>query len=286
MALRVGKHDGNQQRLLLARGTRSCRRRLGPMGDEKVAAMGSMEGAPGAAVEGSRIMQHLTIMVLDLDSRHLGQHGFDFAGNSQIRPGKGRAGNLLRGRSAQSLQGGEPPGSEGNRGFGHLLLDAGKPGRVPSRFGHQPVALAHQLLECQRPAAVFGIDDRSQAIEKAAAPGRRTGEQPVHRRGQPDNPHVHAERAGGALGDTVDAHFPCRGRILPLPPPRARRSAAERSGKTDFSVRSGQLRRDPGIARPIRGAKSPRRPRRAGRVRAPAMKLPRADWSCRRHWRR
>ena len=205
---------------------------LGPWVTRKSLRWGPWRVRPAPRSRAREFTQHLTIMVLDLDSRRLGQHGLDFAGDSQTRPGKGRAGNLLTGGAPQSLQSGEPAGSQGNGRFGHLLLDAGKPARVPSRFGHQAVALAHELIECQRPAAMFGIEDRRQPVEKAAArrtPDRRTADPSPGsaRRSACARPSAPGERLA------IPSMRTSRPRpVLPLALLLARRSAAERSGKS------------------------------------------------------
>ena len=56
--------------------------------------------------------------------------------------------------------------------------------------------------------AVIGVDREHEAVEEPPPLGRRPGEQGIHRRRQPDDPHVVAERARGGDGRPVDAVEP------------------------------------------------------------------------------
>ena len=84
----------------------------------------------------------------------------------------------------------------GNCMAGELRLDRVEPGRIVAVVFEQPVALRQQPLEVARAAAMRGVDGQHQAIEEAAALASRPGEEPVHRRRQPEHAQIFEQRVG------------------------------------------------------------------------------------------
>ena len=69
--------------------------------------------------------------------------------------------------------------------LGHLRLDGGEPERVGIVL-EQPVALAHGLVVVGDRGGMAGDQRRHQPVEEAAAVAGGAGEEPVHRRGEPE----------------------------------------------------------------------------------------------------
>ena len=76
----------------------------------------------------------------------------------------------------------------------------------------QPVAAAQRALELADPRAVLRIDREHEPVEETPPLARRPGEQPVHRRRQPDEAQMVGEGARRGDGRAVDA-------VEPLAPP-------------------------------------------------------------------
>ena len=138
--------------------------------------------------------------------------------------------------------------------------------------GEQLVARAHRGFVARRMVRVARLQREHQPVEEAPPVARAAGEQPVHRRCQPQHRQPFAERIdrGRRAVDRAPAAVrarpaACRCRC------RCRRRAAPRP-------RTPPLRR---LAAPF-----PTAPRRAGRGRASAATPLRAHWSCPRRSRR
>ena len=86
-----------------------------------------------------------------------------------------------------------------------LALDRVEPCGVAPALFQEPVASAQRPFELPDPRAVIGVDRQHEAIEKAAPLARRSGEQRIHRRRQPDETHMIAKRARRGDGRAVDA---------------------------------------------------------------------------------
>ena len=144
----------------------------------------------------------------------------------------------------------------------------GEPGLVPAFLGEQLVARAHRRFVARRMVRVARLERQHQPVEEAPPLARAAGEQPVHRRRQPQ----HRQPFGQAVHRgrrAVDPHLPpfgrsrrasrCRCRSSPsraataqppLPPCRAisrQRSAAQPAPGRQHRHRLEQV----GLARAI-----------------------------------
>jgi hypothetical protein len=97
--------------------------------------------------------------------------------------------------------------------LGHARLQRGQPvGIGRGIVGEQPVALAHRRFVACRMMRMAGEECQRQPVEEAAALARAIGEQPVHRRREPQYAHPFGQRSGGG-GGAVDPHQPALRRI-------------------------------------------------------------------------
>src|SRR5271154_6155825 len=137
----------------------------------------------------------------------LARQRLDLAPQVDVGPGKRRIIVAPRGdRRSQPPDAFDPRRGDRDPQFGGLALQGEEPGRIARAFLEQSVAAAQRALELIAPRAVLRIDREHETIEKAPSLARRTGEQTVHRRGQPDQPDmVGAGGAGGRAGGRAGA---------------------------------------------------------------------------------
>ncbi len=79
---------------------------------------------------------------------------------------------------------------------------------VAAAFFEQAVAPPQRPLELSHPAPMVRVDRQHEAVEEPPPLARRTREQRIHRRRQPDDPDVVAEGARGGDRRPIDAVLP------------------------------------------------------------------------------
>ena len=95
--------------------------------------------------------------------------------------------------------------------FGELELERVEPGEIgPAFLPEQLVTRAHRRVVAADMMGVAGLEREDEPVEEAAAPFRAFGEQPVHRRGQPEQRDPFSQRGCGGRR-AIDADLPAIG---------------------------------------------------------------------------
>ena len=173
--LGVGEDQAQQQRLLLAGRALRGRHALGAMGDGEVLAVRADGRAPGCGVAAAA--------------------GLEIGGEVAVGPALERQ---LRGRKIAGGRVGEPfvQRRDGPRSrlrnrramLGHARFQRRQPGGVGAvGLGEQFVAGAHRRFVAGGMVGVAGLERQHQPVEEAPPRAGAVGEQPVHRRGQPQD---------------------------------------------------------------------------------------------------
>ncbi len=174
----------------------------------------------------------------------VGDQRLDAAHHRHVGPGEGRGRVAVerderREARHRLVAGGRDRDAERR----HLALRRLGPGgidapRLAPLLQHA-VAVAQGAFQRRHARAVLAVDREHDAVEEAAALGRRAGEEPVHGGRQPDDAQVVGEALGGRHGRAIDAAS-ARGRR-----PRAGEfeAGAELRGR-DFAGRILDLDRD------------------------------------------
>ena len=143
----------------------------------------------------------------------------------------------------QTLGGVEPRARDRDAERGDLLLGGREPARIRAGVLEQPVAAPERLLEFGDARAMLGIDAKRQAVEEAPPVSGGSGEEPVHRRGEPDD--LETVREGARRGDrqAVQAKAPALAGLIALPELRgvAFRLELDRDAKAAGSAVAGAV---------------------------------------------
>ena len=190
----MGQDQAEQQRLLLAGRAARGRLLLDDVGDGEILPMGADEGSTGGGVAAARRFQCRR----EVDA---------------VPPveREGRAGEIVAWVGGhcfgQSGDGARASVAERRAMFRHADFERGEPLRVGAvGLRKQFVTSAHRGFVARCVGGMAGLERQHQSVEKAATSARAVGEQPVHRRSQPQ----HAEPFGEAVygrGGAVDAHL-------------------------------------------------------------------------------
>ena len=137
--------------------------------------------------------------------------------------------------------------------LGHPRLQRGEPGLVPGPLlGEQFVARAHRRFVAGGVGGMIGAEREHEPVEEAAAARGGVGEQPVHRRRQPEHRQPFRQRIGRGRR-AVDADLAALGRgrrgagaDVDVAEPRRHREAARRRRGAPFRRASRRAGRGPG----------------------------------------
>ena len=172
---------------------------------EKVGAVWPIERASGAGIAAAAGAQHLQVFLLEIDRRAI--HGaIKKSFQRQDRGGDGGVAGAGR-KPAQQTQHLMPCGRHGDAKSRHLRLDRRKPGGVEPSFREEAIAAAHGALEVAGAAAMTVVERQDEPVEETAAIGGGAGEEPVHRRRQPQHAQMIGELFGGFGRRAVDAQL-------------------------------------------------------------------------------
>ena len=216
---------------------------------------------PRGGVAAAIVAQDGAIAVLGLERRPARRERLDLALKREPRPGKGRARRRARPRSA-------PRAGSRIRAAPRRPRRRARPPRARSRRARrrcaralfeQPVAPAQRPLELADARAMARVDRQHEAVEEPAPLARRTGKQRIHRRRQPDDPHMVARRRA--------TRRPARGRCGSSARRRRRRPGSSRSradGVSPSSSTSTDSAKPPAPPTRAHSASSARRRPRPG----------------------
>ena len=209
------EHQPDQQRLLLAgRGLRRGRA-LGAVKRDEIGQMRADQRAPGRRVAAAIVAQRRAVAILGGERGMFAAEALDFALERDFGPGERRSVVARRcDRGPQPRDAFDPRRGDRDAEFGGLALDRIQPGALPGPFFEQPVAASQGALELIDPRAMLRIDREHEPIEETPPLVRRAGEQPVHRRRQPDEAQMFGESARGGDRRAVDSVEPFGGAIL------------------------------------------------------------------------
>ena len=180
--------------------------------------MRAVERAAGGGVARAVFLQHRAIAVLDLDRRMRRAALLHPAVERDLgRRETAERAARVRERRLQPRYRLGAQGGDRDRELGGLVLDRVEPMRVGAR--HPPAAGCASATRAPAPMTrlrMLGVDREHQPIEEAPAFRSRSGEQPVHRRRQPDDAQVIGE--GGRRSDrlAVDTAEPRGARLASM----------------------------------------------------------------------
>ena len=193
---RLGEHQADEQRLLLAGRAGLRRHLLRRVTNEKIGEMRAEEGAAGGGIARALGGEECAIAILDLAGGAAVEVALERAGEGDLGgrerappppPAIRAAVRLAHSRRAAAIA---TPSSAISTSI------AASQALVRRRLGEKPVAPAHRLLEGVEARAVLAVDGEHGAIEEAAALGCRAGEEAIHRRRQPEDAEMLEQRFG------------------------------------------------------------------------------------------
>ena len=168
-----------------------------------------MSARPAAASRAAAVAEQRAVAILGDQRRVLGSERLDFAFERQRRPRERRiVVAVARDRRGEPVDAFAPRRGDGDAEFRRLALQRVEPMGVARALFEQAVAAAQCALEGGDARAVIGVDRQHQPVEKPAPFARRTDEQPVHGRRQPDEAEVIGEGARRGDRRAVDAVEP------------------------------------------------------------------------------
>ena len=215
----MGEREPDDQRLLLAGRGRAPPAPLWPVPNRKSETCGPTSVRPAAASRARLSRKDLTVAVLRIQRRAA-------AYMPRLRPpGRAPPRERAKNRRVRRRSRREPADAfgprrrDGDAKLGRLALDCIEPCGIAPALLEELVAPAQRPFELPDPGPVAGVDGQHQPVEKPAPLARGAGEQRIHRRRQPDDPHMIAKRARRGDRRAVDA-------IEPLAPRRRARLPA------------------------------------------------------------
>ncbi len=202
---RVGEHQSDQQRFLLAGGSVARRDSLFPIAHHQVGQMRTFETASGGRIARAVFFEYRAIAVFYFHSRVGQDHRLhpavdrDLGGRkpkSRFTPGRQRGGESPRCFGARR--------GDRNRNLGGFMLGGVKPMRIGMTVLQQPVTRTQGALQTRHPRAMGCVHGEYEPVEKS--PPLRGGpeKQAVHAGDQPHHAQVIRERSRRGDGLAVD----------------------------------------------------------------------------------
>src|SRR5262245_13891931 len=208
--LGLGENEPDEEGLLLARGALRGRRLVGAMKDNKVAEMGSFKGSRGRSVALAALLETPAKFVLDFGRRARPKRRFEPPFERDRGPREGAVAALgahALDQACEPRRRLEPCRSDRNARFRHLFFQPLEQSARPLAHLEQPVPLPHRPVVAAERAPHLGIDRKHEPVEEAPPLRRRSREETVHGRDEPDEIDIFGKRARASLfaGDTHGA---------------------------------------------------------------------------------